>query len=167
MSSHGMHKVRQGFVAMKLYQPLLHHGYPYAMKQAWKRFIGEATYVAPIGRQGACPPPEAAWTILRKIGKNNYSLVAVSPPRGMYLFLIFWSQIIKFKFRFLNIYIYIKEKVTLVFLDGGRRGCGNVRAGLLDGPVLPLLVWAGSIWPRINSGPKYNGPNNARKTEVQ
>jgi hypothetical protein len=49
-----------------------------------------------------------------------------------------------------------------VFLDGGRRGWGNVRAGLLDGPVLPLLVWAGSIRPRINLGLKYNGPNNAR-----
>jgi hypothetical protein len=42
-----MHKVWQGFVAMKLYQSLLHPGYPYAMKQARKRFIGEATYAAP------------------------------------------------------------------------------------------------------------------------
>lgn len=112
------------------------------------------------GAKGLSPLPKRHGSFCKKMGKNNYNLVPVSPPRDMYLFLIFWSQIIKFKFRFLN--IYKKEKVTLVFSDGGRRGCGNLRAGLLDGPVLPLFVWAGSIWPRINLGRKYNGPNNAR-----
>jgi hypothetical protein len=156
-----MRKVRQGFVAMKLYQSLLHPRYPYAMKQARKSFIGEATYAVPNRAPRGFPPSRSDMDhFAKKMGKNNYNLVPVSPPRDMYLFLIFWSQIIKFKFRFLN--IYKKEKVTLVFSDGGRRGCGNLRAGLLDGPVLPLFVWAGSIWPRINLGRKYNGPNNAR-----